>query len=139
MTAVVLLSSTKFPPGVRTDVGKHLRPSRYVEYLRAAIEGIKEMQSKTGGQAMFLNLGRIFNADTYSMFSQKAITVVEIPGTDTAWERPPGLGVFPLSVIFEVCKTIQHFLSFDEDNSVVSSAWVPLAPCVLSNYAPEAL
>lgn len=84
------------------------------------MEGLKELQAKAGSSGVtFINLGRLFNPDTYSMFVQKAISVVEITGTDTAWEKPPGMGILPLRVIFEVCKTIQHFLSFDEDNTVV--------------------
>ncbi len=93
---------------------------RYTEYLQAAIEGIKEMQAKmNGSETMFLNLGRNFNVDTYSMFERKAISMLEVPGTETAWERPPGLGILPLKIVFDVCWTIQNFLGYDEDNTVV--------------------
>lgn len=82
------------------------------------MEGLKELQAKAGSSGvLFINLGRLFNPETYSMFGQNAISVVQI--ADTAWEKPPGMGILPLRVIFEVCKTIQHFLSFDEDNTVV--------------------
>ena len=84
------------------------------------MEGIKEVQARTNGsQAMFLNLGRIFNAEIYSMFDRKGISIIEITGIDACWEKPPGLGVLPLKALFEVCKTVQHFLSFDEDNTLV--------------------
>ena len=88
------------------------------------------MQAKiNGSQTMFLNLGRNFNADTYSMFERKAISMFEVPGTEVAWEKPPGLGILPLKILFEVCQTIQHFFSFDEDNTVVS-AWKVQSPFV---------
>lgn len=66
--------------------------------------------------AMVLNLGPTWvKSDAYSLFANNVIEIT----FKGEYETPPGLGVCPLSVIFEACTSISSWINMDEDNVVV--------------------
>lgn len=84
--------------------------------LKAAAAQIRASHDRPD-LAMVLNLGPTWvKSDAYSLFANNVIEIT----FKGEYETPPGLGVCPLSVIFEACTSISSWINMDEDNVVVS-------------------
>ncbi len=87
---------------------------RYKETLVAASTSLQDHLGNTSG-VLLLNLGPLWgNSDAYDLFNSN---VFEIQFKD--WESPPGLGIAPLDVVFQVCLSMSSWLSLNEDHHVV--------------------
>lgn len=93
-----------------------LRLCRYMLALKSAAAQIRASHDRPD-LAMVLNLGPTWaKSDAYSLFANNVIEIT----FKGEYETPPGLGLCPLSVIFEACTSISSWTRMDRDNVVVS-------------------
>ena len=86
---------------------------RHVEQLRTAAEFLGATEGGLG-HSLVVNLGPSSDQSIHELFEGN---LIELPAY---WhERPPGLGICPLDIIFSVCSSIHNWLKTSEKNVVV--------------------
>ncbi|KDD72681.1 hypothetical protein H632_c3032p0, partial [Helicosporidium sp. ATCC 50920] len=94
----------------------------YKQHLRELANELRSLRDSTTGPEVggtqIVNLGPAWrDPAVYSYFNN---SVMEFP--DKIWERPPGLALCPLHVIFTICSQMHQWLSLASDNVVVLHA-----------------
>ncbi|KAL4423740.1 hypothetical protein ABPG75_001041 [Micractinium tetrahymenae] len=94
----------------------------YKQYLQQAAQELRAVRNGPGGVQLF-NLSPAWrNVEAYQLFDN---SVFELPME--IWEKPSGLGLCPLGIVFLICSQIHSWLSLSPDSLVVS--WVLWEEC----------
>ncbi|EFN52829.1 hypothetical protein CHLNCDRAFT_138268 [Chlorella variabilis] len=89
----------------------------YKVYLQQAAQELRAMRNGPGGVQLF-NLSPAWrNVEAYALFDN---SVFELPME--IWEKPSGLALCPLHILFMICSQIHSWLSLSPDNIVVLHA-----------------
>ena len=88
---------------------------RYSAYLAAAAQGLHDSQGDQS-RLLIVNLGPAWPEGLQSQWDN----ILE--PANYAFERPPGLGIAPLSVLFTVCRAMHSWLTASIDNAVVGDS-----------------
>ncbi|KAL4439922.1 hypothetical protein ABPG75_002923 [Micractinium tetrahymenae] len=89
----------------------------YKQYLQQAAQELRAVRNGPGGVQLF-NLSPAWrNVEAYQLFDN---SVFELPME--IWEKPSGLGLCPLGIVFLICSQIHSWLSLSPDSLVVLHA-----------------
>lgn len=87
------------------------RSPKYAAQLQLAAQCVESMH---GRNAMLVNLGGLLmDSSLYALFQNNCVEF------RMHWDRPAGMGVPPLDIIFAACASMENWLALDPENVVV--------------------